>query len=168
MKRIQQMPGVLTTRRPTRRQRGSTLLEFGLVVPILILMLLGIIEFGWLVKNHLTIANATREGARIASLGKTDAEIRARIKSSAQPVALLDSPPGTNIILTRSGDKGATYTAFPADNTSVTPNENGVQSGDLMKVTVKVNHTALTNLPFFNNKEILVAVTMVREKQNGP
>jgi Flp pilus assembly protein TadG len=164
MKRIQQMPGVLTSRRPAHRRRGSTLIEFALIVPILIVMLLGIIEFGWLVKNHLTVANATREGARVASLGKTIPEIQARIKSSAQPI---DSNTLT-ITLERSGDKGATYTGFPADNTSVDPDENGVQSGDLIRVTVKVPHTSLTNLPFMSNKVIEVAVTMVREKENGP
>src|SRR5688500_13976248 len=113
-------------------------------------MLMGIIEFGWLVKNQLTIANSTREGARLASLGKTQAEIRARVKSTAQPIVLADS----NIILERSGDKGATYTGFPADNTSVDPDENGVQSGDLIKVTVQVAHTSLTGLPFMNGKTI--------------
>ncbi len=40
-----------------RRRRGSTLVEFALIVPVLLAKLMGIIEFGWLVKNNLTIAN---------------------------------------------------------------------------------------------------------------
>ena len=146
------------------RRRGSTLIEFALIVPILTVMLLGIIEFGWLVKNHLTVANVTREGARAASLGKTVGEIQDRIKNSAKPVVIANS----NITLERSGDKGASYTGFPADNTSTNPYENGVQSGELIRITVKLNHASLTSLPFMTGKTIQVAVAIVREKQNGP
>ena len=37
------------------RRRGATVVEFALLAPVLLGMLLGIMEFGWLVKNYLTI-----------------------------------------------------------------------------------------------------------------
>ena len=165
MKRTQQLQEVLTARcpssqYPSRRRRGSTLLEFALIVPILVVMLLGIIEFGWLVKNHLTIANATREGARAASLGKTSEEIQDRIKNAAKPAVVTD----TDITLTRSIDQGSTYPFTLGDDNSATPPQNDAKPGDLINVKVKVNHAALTNLPFMNGKVIDVSVAMIREK----
>jgi len=45
-------------------ERAQALVEYALVLPILLLLLLGIMEFGILVFNYNTIANAAREGAR--------------------------------------------------------------------------------------------------------
>jgi len=47
-----------------RDERGQSLVEYALVLPILLLLLLGIMEFGIAVFNYNTIANAAREGAR--------------------------------------------------------------------------------------------------------
>ena len=47
-----------------RGERGQSMVEYALVLPILLLLLLGIMEFGILVFNYNTIANAAREGAR--------------------------------------------------------------------------------------------------------
>jgi Flp pilus assembly protein TadG len=147
----------------SRRRRGQSLLEFALVVPVLLVILLGIIEFGWYIKNQLTISNATREGARIASIGKTQSEIKDRIKNSAKPLVLTD----TNITLQQSTNNGSSYGAFPADDNTVTPAMNGVERPNLIKVQVQYTHRTLTNFPVLatalNNKVITIAVTMVRE-----
>lgn len=54
-------------------QRGQGLVEFALVLPILLLLVLGMIEFGFAFDHHLTLHYATREGARTgAALGNGD------------------------------------------------------------------------------------------------
>lgn len=45
-------------------QKGVALVEFGLILPLLILLLFGIVEFGLLLFNKQVITNASREGAR--------------------------------------------------------------------------------------------------------
>ena len=50
--------------RGLRGERGQSMVEYALVLPILLLLLLGIMEFGIGVFNYNTIANAAREGAR--------------------------------------------------------------------------------------------------------
>lgn len=45
-------------------QRGGSALEFAIVLPILLLILLGIIDFGYVVFTKAVITNASREGAR--------------------------------------------------------------------------------------------------------
>lgn len=68
-----------------RDRRGQSLVEFVLVVPVLLLLLLGTIEFGrlWGAKN--LVITAAREGARLASLDADDATVTARVQ------ALLDT-----------------------------------------------------------------------------
>lgn len=47
---------------------GQSLVEFSLVLTPLLLILLGIIQFGFIFNSYITIANATREGARDGSI----------------------------------------------------------------------------------------------------
>ena len=53
-----------------KSERGVSLIEFALVIPILLLLILGIIEFGWIYNGYVTLNGAAREGARIASIKK--------------------------------------------------------------------------------------------------
>ena len=47
-------------------EKGQAMVEFALVLPLLIALLCGIIDFGWLYYNQITLSNAAREGARYA------------------------------------------------------------------------------------------------------
>lgn len=47
-----------------RRQSGQDVVEFALIAPIFVLLLLGIIEFGLVIYSYNTIALAARDGAR--------------------------------------------------------------------------------------------------------
>lgn len=55
--------------------KGQALVETALVLPIILLILLGIIDFGLMFNNYLMVSNASREGARTAAVGATDSEI---------------------------------------------------------------------------------------------
>jgi hypothetical protein len=48
-------------------QDGQSLVEFALVLPVLLMILLGLIEFGFVFAHHQGLEYATREGARTAS-----------------------------------------------------------------------------------------------------
>lgn len=48
-----------------RDTSGVSAVEFALVLPILISILLGIVDYGWVFFNRLTMTNAAREGARV-------------------------------------------------------------------------------------------------------
>lgn len=48
-------------------QRGQSVVEFSMIVPVVLLMLLGMLEFGFVFDHSATIGNATREGARMGS-----------------------------------------------------------------------------------------------------
>lgn len=48
-------------------QRGQGLVEFALIVPAFMILLLGLVEFGFIFANHQGLEYATREGARTAA-----------------------------------------------------------------------------------------------------
>jgi hypothetical protein len=54
-------------RRGADHERGQGLVEFSLVVPAFLLLLLGMLEFGFAFDQNLTLQYATREGARVGS-----------------------------------------------------------------------------------------------------
>lgn len=70
-----------------RRENGQSMVEFALVLPILLILICGIIDFGWLFYNQSELNNVAREGARYATVntGKTDriALIESRVNSVA-------------------------------------------------------------------------------------
>jgi hypothetical protein len=58
-------PGAI--RRDRGGQRGATLVELALLLPILVVMVLGIIDFGRLIHARLVMTNVSREGGSIGS-----------------------------------------------------------------------------------------------------
>lgn len=57
----------------TNNQKGAAAIEFAIMLPLLMLLIFGSIEFGLLCYNKQVIINAGREGARRAISGETDA-----------------------------------------------------------------------------------------------
>jgi Flp pilus assembly protein TadG len=62
----------------TRPDLGAAAVEFALVVTLLCALLFGIMQFGFTFFEYNEVVAAAREGARSASIGKTDAEVRQR------------------------------------------------------------------------------------------
>ena len=54
-----------------RRERGQSLVEFGLILPIFLLIVFGIIDLGRAVYAYHTINNAAREAGRVAVVDQT-------------------------------------------------------------------------------------------------
>jgi Flp pilus assembly protein TadG len=59
--------------------KGQALVEMALILPIIILVLVAIIDFGLLFNNYLLVTNSSREGAREAALGQSDEDIQSDI-----------------------------------------------------------------------------------------
>ncbi len=79
-----------------KSERGQSMVEFALVLPILLLLLCGIIDFGWIFAQKIEINNSCREAARYTavhyndSLTDNDAAIAQSVFENASP--LLISP----------------------------------------------------------------------------
>ncbi len=64
-----------------KQKKGQSLVETAIVLPLVLLLLMGIVDFGILFNNYIVISNASREAARKGSLGGTDAEITQMIQN---------------------------------------------------------------------------------------
>lgn len=64
-------------------RRGQSLVEFALVLPLFLLMLAGIVDFGMGLATSITVTNAAREGARLGVVNPSPSAITARVQSVA-------------------------------------------------------------------------------------
>jgi Flp pilus assembly protein TadG len=76
--------------RLVRNQRGTALLETAMTVPILVLVAVGIFEFGRAFQTWQVITNAAREGARLAvtpnaTSGAVDSRVRNYLQNGQLP-----------------------------------------------------------------------------------
>jgi Flp pilus assembly protein TadG len=69
----------MTLRSNRRRGRGQALVEFALVIPVFLLLLMAVFDLGRAVFAYNSITNAAREGARLAIVNQSTALITQRV-----------------------------------------------------------------------------------------
>ena len=131
-----------------KSQSGASAVEFAIVLPILVLLVFGIIEFSVAFYDKAMITNASREGARAGIVFRvppvTDDEI-------------------TNVVNTHLGSSLITFGGPTTANTTVT--RNGYNPGDELKVSVNYTYTFLLVPSFVTSLSggiNLVAETIMR------
>jgi Flp pilus assembly protein TadG len=107
-------------------REGQTLVEFALILPVLILLLVGLMEFALLLYNQHVITNASREGARYGIVSRTDRRTLTEIETVVNQycldnlVTFGDGTPETDILVTDTlGTIKATSSASFSDNLQV-------------------------------------------------
>lgn len=95
-----------------RRTGGTAAIEFGLVLPVLLIVLVGIIDYGQIHFTRLTMTNAAREGARVgvtlpadqaqaAAIAAADAYLdRAGVEATVAATTPTDSDPTVTVTIT--------------------------------------------------------------------
>jgi hypothetical protein len=71
--------------------RGSNAVEFAIILPILIMLIMGIIQFGVAYNNYIALTHAAREGARLAAVGLHEED------PAAFEQAVIESAPSVDI-----------------------------------------------------------------------
>jgi len=59
------------------KQNGQSLVEFALVMPILLIFIMGMIEYGWILNAKINLTSAAREGIRTAVVSTDDRSTKA-------------------------------------------------------------------------------------------
>jgi Flp pilus assembly protein TadG len=150
-------PGTTPTRprasrlRRVRDQRGAIAVEFALIVPILLLLVLGIVEFGFGYHAWDATQNAAREGARLGAVSPDVAEIEARVRGTT---SFLDQS-----LLTVNIDCGITGGSFVA--CSADPSD--WDEGDIVRVTVRYTYNYITPLPAFTGLGTQMSMSSISE-----
>ena len=102
-------------------ESGAEIVEFAVTLPLLLLIVLGIIEFGLMFREYEVVTNAAREGARIAILqggvgGYDDADVVARVEdyltTAGMDLDMADVDPG-DPVPTPVGAGGACVSMVP-------------------------------------------------------
>jgi Flp pilus assembly protein TadG len=97
--------------RAWRSERGSELIEFAIVAPILILLLAGIFDFGMMFRTFEAVTNAAREGARVGVLpGYQPVDVQARVDAYLLASGLRD-PYTVNVVNVPVATGAGTFTA---------------------------------------------------------
>ena len=69
-----------------RRERGQALVEIALILPIFLLLLLGIVQFGTVFRDYIALTDATRVGARQAAVARSILPESARVPNVVSKV----------------------------------------------------------------------------------
>lgn len=68
------------------RERGAEAVEFALVVPVFLLLVFGVVDFGYMINRDTMINNASREGAREGALNPSLNDIECTVRQALSPV----------------------------------------------------------------------------------
>ena len=69
--------------RNIKNHKGQSLVEFAIILPIILLLLMGMAEFGMMLNSYLAIQNSSREGARLGIVGGTDLQINSVVTATS-------------------------------------------------------------------------------------
>ncbi len=141
-------------------RRGGIAIEFALVAPILLIILLGIIQFGFAFFIKINMTNAAREGARVLAVGEA-------VVGTTSDDAICPATAGTAQFVTCSrlaetGTLGFTLAACDPDN----PNATLCPGATEVTVRVTIPRTAIALvdiLGLFASGTMEARVTMRQE-----
>ncbi len=147
-----------TVRRRSRRERrGQALVEFALIFPVFMLILAGILDFGFMLYSRMTVINAAREGAHVVL---SDA-----IKNDAVLIANIPARVSSTVGGVAQGVTLTTVTECVQPNSSACSFSGSplAASGDSVKVTVTHTYKAFFPLLFGQTFDLTSTVQMVLE-----
>jgi len=130
------------------KERAQAIVEFAIVLPILLMILVGILEVGRLIFIYAAVNNASREAVRYASaVGLNDSGTSAKfndctgIKGMATRSAFF-----VPLTITISHDIGPSTTSTNYCGGSMTADNISISSGDRVNVSVVAHYSPMVNL----------------------
>jgi Flp pilus assembly protein TadG len=114
----------------TQEERGAAAVEFALVLPVLLLVVFGIISFGFLMAQKASLSNATRAGARYGTVNaysastRTCASVIDKVRATAPTVGIPDTANGRKAVgVTVTLTSGATSATVPGVGCAAAKND---------------------------------------------
>ena len=140
-------------------RQGNVSLEFALVLPVLVMLLLGIIEFSRALQVGQMVTNVAREGARQAIVtGTSNSDIEDMARDRLQEVLSLSVDDVAQCIVNITV-VAAVGNSDPADEVA------NAHPGDICRIEISVPYTVAqyTNLGFLNSAQFLGVCSMRHE-----
>jgi Flp pilus assembly protein TadG len=127
----------MTKRFQLRNERGQTLTEFAIVLPILALLLFGVIQFGIAFNNYITLTDAVRAGARKGAVGRHLQNPQAAVDQSVRNAATDLKSSGLQITISSTWTQGSDVTVTATYPYSINLLGAVVKSGRLSSSTTE-------------------------------
>lgn len=144
-------------RRARERSRGQALVEFAFVLPLFILIVVGIFDFGRAVFAYNEVSNAAREANRVAIVDQTVNTIKDKAIQRGVSLGLDASDIDVNFV---NSDESLTGTPCRVDATTyVAP----VPTGCLATVKVTYEYSAIT--PIIGNLVGPITISSISKMQ---
>lgn len=96
--------GNTVTETAKKRRRGTSMIETVVILPVILLVLLGTIEFGLIFSRYQILLGSAREGARVASLFRMECnpfrvkgDVDAAVMSNGSQLGMLILPTNVNV-----------------------------------------------------------------------
>ena len=83
-------------------ERGQTMTEFAFVLPILLVLLFGIIQFGIIFNNYVALTDAARAASRKGAVSRNSSDPQGDCQSTGYAAGSNLKNPGTDFVLTCS------------------------------------------------------------------
>lgn len=87
----------MTAPQSSRRVRGQSLVEFALLLPVLLLIIFGVMDFGRAIFQYSTVAEGARQAGRLAVVDQTISAVKAQAIASSIAITLDADPNGVRV-----------------------------------------------------------------------
>ena len=128
------------SRVPDRLERGSAVVEFALLLPIVLLVLLAVVQVGVLGRDRLVLEQAARAGARIAAVDASETAVEDAVRAAA---SALDGERLT-LSVEREGSRGSAVRVTVRYDAAMA----SLLAGWLLPVSVDLSTTATMRQEF--------------------
>lgn len=156
-----------------RSRRGQSLVEFALVAPLLVGIIVGIIELGIMFAIYTSLTNTARESARAAAVFRytgampTNAQVSSVMPTidSQRRLAMSRALTSTLNPIMPATSVTVTVAYLPVRSTATLMQQNPLRAGDTVSVTMQYNHTLLWGL--FGRRTIVLQTAATARLEPG-
>ncbi|HKA05912.1 MAG TPA: TadE/TadG family type IV pilus assembly protein [Gemmataceae bacterium] len=149
------------------RRAGAAVIEFAAVVPVLLLFILGIVEYGRMLMIAQMTTSGSREGARYAvQADATPSSVDQYVRTYLSQASIPSDAVNAIAIEYQVSSSNSLYTAENQGWVTAT-NLSALLSGTAIRVRVEVNYSAVSWLPtgvFLPSETKLSGTTVMRKE----
>ena len=131
------------TEKGQRGEKGQALVEFALLVPIFLILLFAIVDFGMGFHSWITVTNSAREGARLGAVQGTTLQIETRVRDTA---TLINEDTNMDVLVTNAqglpGESVVVQVDYDYDLITPLASLVAFLTGDIIGPTLTLSSTA--------------------------
>jgi len=141
-----------------RTRTGMAVIELIVILPLLLIMVFGVVEFGWFLQSHQILMNAARQGARAAvRIENSNPEVIAAVEQALRSTVDIGAN-DLSVGIARLNDDGSVqYVVESLDH-----NEEGAS----VRVTATVPYSLMNPPSFFNLTPQTITAYAVMQRSN--